>query len=182
MGVVPIERQPTMTTVMQEKDFPVSFQDFLASLKRARFKEYAQQPDVTLANAKEFAKMKTYLLKRYNKLTVIHSFRQSDGSVYDCVPIEHQPLQREYTTAMDAPSLPAPPHPSPESSLAQNTEKLLLAHTEPALGCTNDAGKPQDCPAQTIPVRRLTLEEMTHCKTLREFFQKSPGSAAMLPK
>ncbi len=137
----------------------VPFPKFVAALSGAHAQDFAHRPGVAMRDTAAFEEMRHYLLTLYTGVSVSHSFAL-DAQVFDCVPVMQQPSVRlGGITALDSPP-PAPPTPPP------GAERTDLPR-QPAL-----------CAAGTIPMRRITLDEMTRFSTLRQFFQKSAGEAA----
>lgn len=146
----------------------IRFEAFLASLKSARFEDYAGKPDVNVAGPDEFAKMRDYLLKRCERTAVSHSFIGDDGSVYDCVA----------ATESITPALELPPPPGPLEGLPQDARS---AQPNAFQKGTDAMGNIKSCGPDMIPVRRLTLDQMVRSRTFQAFFEKSPDSAAGTP-
>jgi hypothetical protein len=108
---------------------------------------------------------------------VNHSF-VLDSAHYDCLPIMQQPAVRKYGLKQIA-SPPAESFQDKTPSVGDDA----LANIKPAsqLDPENpfDAfGNSVHCEDGTIPMRRVTLDTMTHFQTLRQFFQKSPNEQA----
>lgn len=153
----------------------VPFEDFLASTKAAGSSDYLGQPGKQVQDAAAFEEMRQHILNMYQDVDVNHSF-VLDSSHYDCVPIMQQPAVRKYGIKKIA----TPPAPAFVDNSAQAAEDALEGKIQPAtqLDPENpfDAfGNSVHCEEGTIPMRRLTLETMTHFPTLRQFFQKSPN-------
>jgi hypothetical protein len=99
-----------------------------------------------------FEQMRAYLQRLYRGMTVDRSFA-AGGQVFDCVPIGQQP-------GLLRPGLPAPPPPAPKGP-------------KPGSG----AAPAPHCGGGTIPMRRVTLDEITRFATLQDFLRKAPGAA-----
>lgn len=141
----------------------VSFRDFMTKLETARAEDYIGQPNVTLKNSSTFYEMRSYLLSMYRNAQVKRSFALDDQT-FDCVPTMQQPSVR----LMGIKKIASPPPTSPSGSGASAAPELPAA--------TDAFGNTQQCDSGTIPMRRITLEELTQYPSLREFFKKSPDS------
>lgn len=132
----------------------VPFPKFVAGLSSAHAQDFAHQPGVAVHDAATFETMRHYLLTLYGGVSVAHSFAL-DTQVFDCVPVMQQPgVRLGRITQLAAP----PPAPPP----VQGDTALTL---QPAAACASG----------TIPIRRITLDEMTRFPSLQAFLHKSEG-------
>jgi hypothetical protein len=128
--------------------------------------------------------MKDYLLGLYQNVGVSHSFVE-DSQMVDCVPLLQQPGLRgasaaEVNAALAAglagPGAPItePPVPAPQlkSGPAAPGETRALDLTLPR-GERDVFGNSISCARGSIPMRRITLDEMVRFPTLEEFLQGS---------
>jgi len=150
----------------------VPFDKFLEST-RAVNSTVMNRPDSRIRERKTFEEMRRHVLGLYAGVHVTHSFVK-DSAHFDCVPVEQQPSVRQLglDSIADAP---------PDSLLAETT-----ANDDTAEGARNLAsqdaeddqfGNATTCEANTIPMRRITLEELVRFSSLREFFDKGPDGA-----
>jgi neprosin-like protein len=160
------------------KEF-VSFRDFIDRTTTADSSEYLARSASRVKDAAAFEEMRQHILTMYQGVEVYHSF-VLDSSHYDCVPIEQQPAVRKYGIKKIA----SPPPQSTLNKPASGGDEA--SSTKPASQL--DPEKPFDefgnsvhCEEHTVPMRRVTLETMTHFPTLRQFFQKSPDGAEQVP-
>lgn len=143
----------------------VPFKVFVASLKSARAESFVGRTDARLQDAGAFAQMRAHLLGMYDGVSAARSFAL-DGQVFDCIPLMQQPSVRQLGLS----GIATPP---PTASGDTASEDAL-----PAAEKTVDAfGNPQQCAAGTIPMRRITLQELSRYRTLAEFFRKYPPGA-----
>jgi hypothetical protein len=152
-----------------------TFSEFIDSVHSARHEQYVAKRGSQVANELEFTKMKEHLAKLYQGVEVLHSFSDENGSIFDCVPIEKQPgLKGSIPKAPDLPGVKGKTGP---------TENMIANHVEAQLSTTrkDKFGNVMSCPAGTIPLRRITLDELTRFGTLRQFFQKSPVGSGRPP-
>ncbi len=160
------------------KEF-VSFRDFTDRTTTADSSEYLARPESRVRDADAFEKMRQHILAMYRGVEVTHSF-VLDSSHFDCIPIEQQPAVRIHGLKTIAPAPPQSVLAKPSSANAAETT------IKPALQL--DPEKPFDqfgnsvyCEEHTIPMRRITLETMTHFPTLRHFFTKYPDGSLQVP-
>lgn len=144
----------------------VPFTRFLASLKTARAAAFAGRSGAKLHDAAEFGKMRSYLLTMYRGASAEHSFLL-DNQTFDCIPIMQQPSVRRFGLS----TIASPPPNSPGDAVGQ--DKLA----EP-VKAADAFGNVQECETGTIPMRRVTLEELSRYETLAQFFKKLPPAAA----
>lgn len=150
------------------------FAEFVSALRVARVESYvaqpsvvqpsAAQPSLSVSDASEFEAMRKHLLGLYGGVTVRHSY-ELDSQIFDCVPILQQPSLR----ALGRTQIASPPAFSP----GRGQGVLSLPP-----GSRDQLGNLQSCQDGEIPMRRVTLDEMTRFRTLREFLQKEPSAAA----
>jgi len=142
----------------------VSFSDLMRSVNSARAENYMGQHSAKVRDAAEFAAMRSYLLTLYQGVGVSHSFALDD-QVFDCVPIMQQPSVRQLGLSRIASPPPFSPSGAATASAAPEKRPTIDRY-----------GNFQECADGTIPMRRITLDELSRFETLREFFKKAPGS------
>jgi neprosin-like protein len=149
----------------------VSFDEFLKGVAAVRFEDYAPQKDLAVKRSEDFEAMRQHILSLYEGVTVAHSFLV-DAQYFDCVPIDQQPSVRQLGLK-HALLTPPPPTSGPEEKSQAPRESRGL--TSPlTLGLMDPFGNAVSCEEGTIPMRRVTLEEMSRFETLEKFLQKSP--------
>jgi Neprosin len=157
----------------------VPFRQFVDSLSDIRPEQHV---GVALSRARDVdavEQMRNYLVSYYGTAEAPHSYVDDNGSVFDFIPIEQQPALRS-TGAGPAtpPDLPQPP----PAAAAAPTEQRTSRHVIQLHPYFRDRyGNQMSAPAGTIPVRRLTVENLTRFETLQHFFQKSPYGSAPPP-
>ena len=155
------------------------FDQFLAAVNDARHTEFAARPASKVAHEDSFADMRAHILRLYEGVEVVNSFVDENGSVFDCVPVEQQPSLRGAAGAVpSAPDLP------PMNAPASAAEERRDAQVPPQMAENkNDQfGNVMYCPPGTIPMRRVTLEDLTRFEDMRSFFRKAPGGGAIPPR
>jgi hypothetical protein len=149
----------------------LSFSDFLQQVSRVAPTSYLAQSTSRVKTAAAFEEMRQHILTMYGGVSVKHSFLLGSDP-YDCVPIMQQPAVRlrglkSIATAPPQPPVPTGAHPSnPQASPAS---QLRPGQTLDALG------NAVHCEEGTIPMRRITLEELSRFETLQQFFKKDGG-------
>lgn len=146
----------------------VPFPRFLELIRTARFEEYKTAPGARVIDEAAFEEMKAHLTALYQGVIVQHSFLDADDQIIDCVPLA-QPTP--------TPS-PPPRSPVPGSSRTAGTRQggtrppteqatiSLLTENQDRLG------NEMSCPEGAIPMRRITLSELTRFPRLADFFGK----------
>jgi len=102
-----------------------------------------------------------------------------DSEYFDCVPIMEQPSVR----LLGLKKVNTAP---PQAARSVQGEPGSATDAEPAMQTglvvkVDQFGNSIPCESGTIPMRRITLEELTKFSNLREFFQKGPGKAGQSP-
>ena len=147
----------------------VPFQQFVEVLHTARPEQYLNVPYSKIASEQPFSEIQSYLTNYYASIESDHSFVDPNGSVFDCFPVEKQFSLRDKKGGIaKAPDLPTGP-----KALASPAKRIVQLHAD----LHDQFGNRMLAPEGTIPVRRLTIEDLARFSTLHEFFQKSPGSS-----
>jgi hypothetical protein len=162
----------------------VPFDEFLAETSAAVFSDYEGRENVQVTDPAAFHEMKDYLLGLYQNIGGSHSFVE-DVQTVDCVPLQQQPGLRGASTAEVNVALaaglagpgapitePAVTPPQLKSGPAAPGETHALDLTLPR-GERDVFGNSISCARGSIPMRRITLDEMVRFPTLEEFLQGS---------
>jgi hypothetical protein len=158
-----------------QKPFP-AFRDFVNSLHVAAHANFAARSDAKVASADQFEEMKRHVARLYQGVDVAHSFADGNGQIFDCVPIQQQPAARRAGMLAVA-SPPDLPHPGGAVSTGESPVQPQLSATR------KDAfGNTMACPPGTIPMRRITLEELSRFESLNDFFRKAPRKEGRHPR
>ncbi|MGC9947142.1 MAG: neprosin family prolyl endopeptidase [Bryobacteraceae bacterium] len=171
-----------VTVPMNAQTLPqqfVPFKDFLASTQSASSTDYVGLHANQVQDAAAFETMRQHILTMYQGAQVNHSF-VLDSSQFDCIPVEQQPTVRILGLKSIAPQPPQSmlaPLSSPGNDAAAPKSASQLDPAKPF----DEFGNSVACEAGTIPMRRLTLDEMTRFPTLQQFFQKGPNGAGRAP-
>lgn len=144
---------------------------FLRIAGTGQLTHYQRYPHVRVAGNAAFQEMQAYIDRINQGVDVVHSFEDAAGQVFDCIPIEQQPSLRGRSR-----TIPNPP------DLRTANEAFPPRPGAPAVARAFQAasfdrhGNPRQAPPGTIPVRRVTLEELTRFQDLRTFFRKHPNA------
>jgi len=158
--------------------FP-SLKVFIGSIQSAKFSDYSAKVASKVAHEAAFAEMKAHILNLYDKTEVQHSFVDESGAVFDCIPIEQQLSLRGSTGAIPkAPDLPK----VMAGGGPQDERKDALIASPLGPDRKDRHGNVMQCPPGTVPIRRVTLEDLTRFGTLQDFFRKGPRGAGRPPR
>jgi hypothetical protein len=157
-----------------------SLDDFKKSVDSAGHENFAGRAEVQ-ANEAAFTAMKAHIAGLYRGVTEVHSFEDENGSIFDCIPVSQQPALKGAAPAQ-APDVPAMQKTTgPAGEPAADRRPIEIAMTFKAEQ-KDKHGNQMSCPAGYIPMRRITLEEMTRFESMRHFFQKSPHGGGRPPR
>ena len=145
--------------------------EFRRAVRDARFNAFRKDSRIKVRNEAEFEAMKAHVENLISDTDVSTSFVDSAGQVFDCIPIDEQPSLRESGgSPVEPPSLA-------REIGAEETEPTDTADEQPE---TDRFGNLMKCPPGFVPVRRLTLEELSRFETLADFFSKT-GAKPLIP-
>ncbi|HVO83954.1 MAG TPA: neprosin family prolyl endopeptidase [Syntrophobacteria bacterium] len=161
-----------------------SLKAFLESVSSTTYAAASARAGSKVAHKDALAEMKRHILKLYDGTEAPHSFMEEGGAIYDCIPIEQQPAlkgsKERVPKAPDAPPAePAGPH-AVGGPHQEWKEHLIASPLGPDK--KDQYGNLMHCPPGTIPIRRLTLEDLSRFPTLKDFFRKAPRGAGRPPR
>lgn len=136
----------------------IPFRRFIERVRAAGASEYLHRPDSVILDEASFDEMRSYILRYYDEVTPVASFADAGGAVFDCIPVEQQIALRGQTSQVSVP--PAPP------------AGVQVPGTPPP----QQSGNAASAPPGTVPVRRITLEDLARFPTLDHFLNKIPMS------
>jgi hypothetical protein len=178
LGLAPLHAQ----TPPQEL---VPFNNFVRGVTTANPHVWLSRPESRVKTPEAFEEMRQHILMLYRGVHVPHSFLL-DIQVFDCVPITEQPSVRFLRLKIATPPPPIQPPPTQARSPEPGPPVGGQPDEPQAGGNKVDVfGNAISCDQGTIPMRRITLEEMTRFGSLREFLGKelpgvpSPASPAI---
>jgi hypothetical protein len=152
--------------------------EFTKTLSTATHGQFAGKPGVNVASEQAFNEMKAHALKLYQGVEARNSFVDENGSIFDCIPVGQQPALRGSTQGVaKAPDMP----PSATKAGPVDDRRPVQIVSSLGAGKKDVHGNEMSCPEGYIPMRRVTLEELTRFETLQHFFLKSPQGAGRPP-
>jgi hypothetical protein len=157
-----------------------SLEDFRKSVDGAGHGNFAKVSE-TKANESEFTAMKAHITGLYRGVTEVHSFEDQNGAIFDCIPVTQQPSLKGAAPAK-APDLPAMDNKTPSKGEPTGDWKPTEIKLDFRAGQTDKHGNQMSCPPGNIPMRRVTLEELTRFESMKKFFQKSPEGEGRPPR
>ena len=157
----------------------VPFNEFVQGVKATDAAELFARPAARVTDTSSVSEMQQHLLKLYQGVNVSHSY-VLDPQTIDCVPVNEQPSVRTLGLKQIAAAPPSSALASPAG--ANGASKFAALPQLPAGKTTDGFGNALGCEAGTVPMRRITLDQMSHFKTLKEFFEKGPNGSGQAPE
>jgi neprosin-like protein len=160
------------------------FKQFVTSLSDIKPAQHLAAAGSKALKADAVQAMAAHLGQQYDGVEAVHSFMDENGSVFDCIPIDQQPALREKTAAGVAKPITLPAATEPRGAAHTRKEadtRKTYRVTQLGAKREDQAGNRMQAPSGTIPMRRLTIQNLTKFKTLRNFFEKSPYGSATPP-
>jgi Neprosin len=160
----------TCSATLNAQSF-VPFNQFLANTTSASAASYVGQPGFAVQDDNTFSLMQQYILTMYQAAQVSQSF-YIYGQYYDCIPIQEQPsyvLQGLNGVAQ-----------APPATTAMSAGDVFSPQLGPG-DQYDQFGNSTTCGVNTIPMRRLTLNELASYATLSDFQSKAPDGSGQLP-
>ena len=148
-----------------------SFLDFIRSLDDTTFEQAKNLPDAKVGSSAAFDEMLSFLRDFYTGIEVMNSFADEGGQVVDCVPFRLQP-------ALRGSSEPIPDPPPPGWSMQPSMDAISV-NGQLAPGRRDRHGNEAWCSDETIPIRRISLEELVRFESLDHYHDKArvrPGT------
>jgi hypothetical protein len=150
------------------------FRQFVASLGGIQPQQHVGVALSRVRDTAAAAAMRDHLVRHYTGVEAEQSFVDENGSVFDCIPIEQQPALRATGGRAATPS----DLPQGAAGAAPGAQQVVQLGPHRR----DQHGNQMLAPEGTIPMRRLTMENLTRFETLRHFFQKSPFGSALPPR
>jgi hypothetical protein len=150
----------------------VSFGQFLYNTAEANSNDYVGQPGYAVQDTNTFEQMQQYIQNLYQGAQVNQSFLLY-GQYYDCIPVQEQPSYVQL-------GLNGVPQPPPALGATSEGSDLF----SPQLGPEDqydEYGNSTTCANGTIPMRRISLDELSTFANLQDFFNKSSDGTGALP-
>jgi len=126
---------------------------------------------VRVRNAAELARMERYIKGYVNPADVVTSIDLAPGETIDCVVTARQPSLRRFPAA--ALRLTQEPPGEPPRSVEETPPPLEGDPTRDSLRAPTPlyGSKGRTCPANSVPIRRLTIAILDNFETLEDFFR-----------
>ncbi len=152
----------------------IPFSQFLESISSARIEQHVLKGK-GFDNDTSFTEKKEYLIEYYKGVEALHSFLDGNGSIFDCIPIEQQPALKN-----SGKKIAKPPDISGIKSKdgIKSSGLTTLIESSLNLNVKDKFGNVRSCPPGTVPIRRITLEEIAPYQKLQNFFQKTTGGSS----
>jgi hypothetical protein len=157
----------------------VEFERFVDALQAAKPKHHVGLPHSRVSDEAEFKRLQAHLVKYHAGVEPVHSFLDSAGKVFDCIPVEQQVSLRGHRGRLPrAPGLPEADEarPAPIDPVGFPALQLGARFSDPL-------GNRMQAPRGTIPVQRLGLADAARFRSLAGFFERleSAKDAARVP-
>jgi hypothetical protein len=127
----------------------------------------------------EIERMRDYVLTYYRggDIQVPKTYIDSVGNHFDCIPVDQQPAARgikpdELKERLRPPDYEGLARPLAPLAGAAEAPRAIAPQFGP--NTMDQLGQSKECPEGCVPIRRLTLGEITQFPRLQEFFQKLP--------
>ncbi|MCV9937700.1 neprosin family prolyl endopeptidase [Boseaceae bacterium BT-24-1] len=143
------------------------FIDEVASAKRDAVDAVGE---ATVADVEAFETMRRHVLGLYEGVEAQHTFMDHGGQIFDCIPVEQQPSLRGSDAKVAVP--PALPPRRPDSGNGADSDVVIRSSLSPDR--YDRYGNLAWCPNGTIPMRRVTLEELARFDSLQHYHHKAP--------
>jgi hypothetical protein len=148
----------TVSAQAQSSSAFIPFQDFIAGVR------------ATGTPSASIEEMRQHILTMYDGVQVTHTF-VLDSHHFDCIPVLQQPSVRLLGLTHIAP-------PPPVTATNDDADGIIGLQAQldgaPAF---DSFGNSMRCEPDTIPMRRIALEDMSPFASLREYLQKSPDES-----
>jgi hypothetical protein len=145
----------------------VKIDAFVKTVATADAATYLLSSGSRVVSGTAFEEMRQHVLALYDGVQVAHSFVYN-GQYVDCVPILQQPGARRLGLRAMPPLSPPPALPVGMAATPATTSPFASGHSD-------SFGNQLLCENGTIPMRRITLEELSRFPTLTDYFGKAPG-------
>lgn len=159
---------PVIKEFAEPKEF-IQFEQFFVNVQKATLDDYSKIALTKVSSEKEFSKMRRHILSLYEGVVVNNSFVMNLVGHVDCIDINTQPGLKQNGQKL---TIETPPPPmivkdeDEEQQKAQFIEPMLNNEKKDRFGNL------MYCEKGFIPMRRITLDELTRFKTLEDFLNK----------
>ncbi len=151
----------------------IPFDQFVQQVATTPLATEMSKPGTQVSDAPSFEAMRSHVLTMYNGVQVKHSFLL-DTHPFDCVPMMQQPSVRlQHLTTIATPPSVGPAFPAAKGSSATAAIPSQVDAAQP----TDPLGNTIGCDSGSIPMRRVTLDDLSKFPSLSAFFAKGPDGA-----
>jgi len=160
--------QPASQEGQKEPKEFMSHEQFIASTQKATYADYTKKAGTKVANEKEFLRMKAHVLSMYEGVVVRNSFVMEMNGHVDCIDAKSQPSLRRggKQLTIQTPPNAVPVEERPQERKGEAVQPMLSPEKKDRFGNV------MYCESGSIPLRRITLDELTRFATLEDFFNK----------
>jgi hypothetical protein len=160
--------------MMADKRSIQNFPEFVESLVSARCDAFRAGPNARIESEDDFEQMRQHVLSLYDGVEVQHSFMDSSGQVVDCIPVEQQPSLKnsDERLLVPPPLLQLPPQIDTRAPDSAGQPECPPPQLHPDY--RDRFGNIMWCPSGTIPMIRVTLDQISLFRNLRDFLHKVP--------
>lgn len=146
----------------------MTHEQFIASTQKATYADYANRPGTKVANEQEFLRMKAHILSMYEGVVFRNSFAMETNGNVDCIDAKSQPSLRSggKQLTIQTPPKAVAVEERPQKRKAEAVQPMLSPEKKDRFGNV------MFCESGFIPLRRVTLDELTRFETLDDFFNK----------
>jgi hypothetical protein len=154
-----------------------SFRSFIEETREAQADDYIGKRGVRVKDQAAFEQMRRYLLDRYKGVHVSHSFVGSHDEDVDCIPIAEQMSlksksgeeERVEWKLPEVPAISGKERKEPAAGEFKGRKSLDITLKRDDF---DQEGNERYCEDDTIPVRRVTLDDLVRFPDLNSFFRK----------
>lgn len=144
------------------------FRRFVGGLREARADTYVGLPHARVESEEEFRRLQAHLVKYYEGVEPVHTFLDTAGKVFDCIPVEQQLSLRGVRGQLPH----APPLPGADEPPAGPIDPIGLPAVQLHARFTDPLGNQMLAPRGTIPIQRLTLADAARFRDLTMFLDR----------
>jgi hypothetical protein len=158
----------------------IPFGEFIEDTRAAIVSRYVLRPPNRVRSSVAFGEMRRYLLRLYEGVHVTQSYL-IDAQYFDCIPIAEQPSVR-LLGLRRVETVPPRPTRLPDGLAGPAPD---AGPRMPRVGFDRTAdkfGNAIPCKSGTIPMRRISLEELSRFETLQQFLRKGPSGVGQFGK
>lgn len=147
----------------------IQFKLFFVDVQIATLDDYSKKAGTRVSTEKEFNRMKNHILSLYEGVKVKNSFVMNSVGHVDCIDIKTQSGLKQNGQKL---SIETPPPPIIVKDIDEDRQKAQFVKPMLSAKKKDRFGNVMYCEKGFIPMRRITLDELTRYKTLGGFLNK----------